>query len=55
MERKMTWEEMKCEFPDEWLLIVDYEMAPGGKKNLEKIWPQKGLLNPNPAPFQNDP
>ena len=25
MEQKMTWEEMKKTFPDEWLLITDYE------------------------------
>jgi hypothetical protein len=26
MGEKMTWEEMKKAFPDEWLLIVDYEV-----------------------------
>ena len=25
MEQKMTWEEMKKAFPDEWLLVADYE------------------------------
>jgi len=25
MGQKMTWEEMKRAFPDEWLLITDYE------------------------------
>ncbi len=30
MERKMTWEEMKCKFPDEWLLIVDFETDKSG-------------------------
>lgn len=25
MGKKMTWEEMKKAYPDEWLLIVDYE------------------------------
>ncbi len=25
MSKKMTWEEMKKAFPDEWLLITDYE------------------------------
>ena len=24
MGQKMTWEEMKKEYPDEWLLITDY-------------------------------
>lgn len=30
MEQKMTWEEMKQAYPDEWLLIVDYETDPSG-------------------------
>lgn len=25
MEREMTWEEMKRKYPDQWLLIVDFE------------------------------
>lgn len=25
MANKMTWQEMKESFPDEWLLIIDYE------------------------------
>ena len=25
MPQKMTWEEMKKAYPDEWLLITDYE------------------------------
>ena len=25
MEQKMTWEEMKQKYPDEWLLIIDCE------------------------------
>ena len=25
MNKKMTWEEMKKAYPDEWLLITDYE------------------------------
>lgn len=25
MAQRMTWEEMKKTFPDEWLLITDYE------------------------------
>lgn len=25
MSQRMTWEEMKKAFPDEWLLITDYE------------------------------
>jgi len=30
MGKKMTWDEMKKEFPDEWLLIVDYETDESG-------------------------
>ncbi|OGQ05410.1 MAG: hypothetical protein A2W61_07655 [Deltaproteobacteria bacterium RIFCSPLOWO2_01_44_7] len=30
MTQKMTWEEMKKAFPDEWLLIVDYETDSSG-------------------------
>ena len=26
MAQKMTWEEMKVAYPDEWLLIVEYEL-----------------------------
>lgn len=26
MGQKMTWEEMKAAFPDEWLLVTDYEV-----------------------------
>ena len=26
MKKKMTWEEMKKAYPDEWLLITDYEL-----------------------------
>ena len=30
MGRKMTWEEMKSSFPDEWLLIIDYDLDESG-------------------------
>ena len=30
MARKMTWEQMKQEFPDEWLLIVDFDTDESG-------------------------
>jgi hypothetical protein len=26
MRKKITWEKMKSDYPDEWLLIVDYEL-----------------------------
>ena len=28
---KLTWQEMKQQFPDEWLLIVDYELDAQGR------------------------
>lgn len=31
MNQKMTWEEMKKEFPDEWLLITDFELDKYGE------------------------
>jgi hypothetical protein len=30
MGRKMTWDEMKVNYPDEWLLIVDYDLDDSG-------------------------
>ena len=30
MTQKMTWEEMKKVFSDEWLLIIDYEVNSSG-------------------------
>ncbi len=30
MERRMTWAEMKQQFPNEWLLIVDYDIDESG-------------------------
>ena len=30
MMKKMSWEEMKKTFPDEWLLIVQYELDNSG-------------------------
>lgn len=30
MGQKMTWDEMKRSFPDEWLLIIDYETDVSG-------------------------
>ncbi len=31
MAQRMTWEEMKRAYPDEWLLIVDYEEDASGR------------------------
>jgi len=30
MGNKMTWEDMKKKYPDEWLLIVDFEVDHSG-------------------------
>lgn len=31
MGQRMTWEEMKSAYPDEWLLITDYELDEYGE------------------------
>lgn len=31
MKEKMNWKEMKNKFPNEWLLIVDYELDESGR------------------------
>ncbi len=31
MGKKMTWNEMKKKFPDEWLLITDFELDKSGR------------------------
>ena len=31
MNKKMTWEEMKKAYPDEWLLITDYDLDKYGE------------------------
>ena len=30
MNKKMTWHEMKTNFPDEWLLITDFDLDQSG-------------------------
>ena len=30
MEQKITWEEMKKVYPDEWLLVVDFDVDDSG-------------------------
>lgn len=39
MVEKITWEEMKEKFPDEWLLIIDYELDKSGhlKKGIVRL------------------
>ena len=31
MEQKMTWEEMKKAYPDEWIRVIDYEIDEKGR------------------------
>lgn len=31
MDQKMTWEEMKKAYPDEWLRVTDYEIDARGR------------------------
>lgn len=31
MENKMTWEEMKRQYPDEWLLVTNFELDKYGE------------------------
>ena len=47
MEKKISWNEMKNKFPNEWLLIVDYELddLPGVKKDsIDKTYVKAYLL-----------
>ncbi len=30
MAHKLTWEEMKIKYPEEWLLIIDFELNESG-------------------------
>ena len=60
MAEKMTWEEMKNEFPDEWLLIINYELDNSGhlksgiverhSKNKEEVY--KPPIKHNPIAFR---
>ncbi len=31
MRKRMTWKEMKKNYPDEWLLIIDFELDSSGR------------------------
>jgi hypothetical protein len=37
MDNTLTWQEMKKHYPDEWLLIVDYEVDNSGRIKNGKI------------------
>ncbi len=37
MGKKMTWEEMKQAFPNEWLMIVDYEKNEFGTMTVGSV------------------
>jgi hypothetical protein len=56
MGEKMTWEEMKKAFPDEWLLIVDYETDTSGhvlSGVVERHSQDKAEVYQPPAPKKN--
>ncbi len=60
MSQKMTWNEIKERYPDEWLLIVDYDLDESGRlksgvvkrhsRNKNEIYRQP--LNDKPAAFR---
>lgn len=37
MGQRMTWEEMKKAYPDEWLLITDYESDDSGHLTIGNV------------------
>lgn len=37
MTQKMTWEEMKRAFPDEWLLITDFKLDKYGGVEIGRV------------------
>lgn len=52
MGQKMTWEEMKTAYPDEWLLVTDYERDQFGNISLgvvERHSREKGEVYRLPA------
>ena len=53
MAKRLTWEEMKREYPNEWLLIVDFDLdesglLKGGK--VERHSKRKADVYESPAP-----
>lgn len=51
--QRMTWEEMKVAFPDEWLLITDFETDTSGRLMsgiIERHSPSKSVVYTPPAP-----
>lgn len=51
--QRMTWEEMKEAFPDEWLMIVDYETDASGRLTsgvIERHSQSKDVVYTPPAP-----
>ncbi|MBI4864646.1 MAG: hypothetical protein HY815_30980 [Candidatus Riflebacteria bacterium] len=37
MDEKLTWEEIKKKYPDEWVILLDYEDDPAGADVLSGI------------------
>lgn len=55
MSKKITWEKMKKKYPNEWLLIVDYDLDDSGHlKNgvVERHSKSKDQLYNSPSPDQ---
>jgi len=53
MAKKLTWSEMKKQYPDEWLLIIDFELDESGhlKSGLvERHSKKKSDIYKSPAP-----
>lgn len=51
--QRMTWEEMQEKYPDEWLMIVDYETDASGhlvSGIIERHSPSQEVVYAPPAP-----
>lgn len=51
--QRMTWEEMQKKYPDEWLMIVDYETDTSGRLVsgiIERHSKSKDVVYTPPAP-----
>ena len=52
MDKKMTWEEMKKAYPNEWLLIADFELDKYGQVRsgvIKRHSPSKGPVYAKPS------
>jgi hypothetical protein len=52
MDKKMTWTDMKTKFPDEWLLITDFDLFkingyyPEARDSIRKVYQLPALNKP---------